>query len=147
MRILLDTNILVRAAQRSHPASRTAADAVKRLHRKQYALCVAPQNVIEFWNVCTRPREVNGLGLSVSATNRYAGRLERICTVLADSIESYREWRKLVAQHSVVGAKVHDARLVATMKVHEIEQILTFNVQDFARYSGITAVHPNTLNP
>ena len=145
MAILLDTNILVRAVQRSHPACRMAAHAVKTLHGKQHVLCVAPQNVAEFWNVCTRPAVVNGLGLSVTATDRYASRLERMFLVLPDSMETFREWRRLVFQHNVLGAKVHDTHLVATMKVHGLDQILTFNVRDFGRYEGITAIHPETV--
>ncbi len=145
MRILLDTNVLVRAVQRSHPACRMAVSAVKALHGKQHVLCVAPQNVAEFWNVCTRPAVVNGLGLSVTATDRYASRLERMFLVLPDSMETFREWRRLVVQHNVMGAKVHDTHLVATMKVHRLDQILTFNMQDFARYEGVTAIHPDTV--
>jgi len=145
MRILLDTNVLVRAVQRSHPASRMAVHAIKTLHGEQHVLCVAPQNVAEFWNVCTRPAVVNGLGLSVTATDRYASRLERMFLVLPDSMETFREWRRLVLQHNVIGAKVHDTRLVATMKVHGLDRILTFNMQDFGRYKGVTAVHPEAV--
>jgi predicted nucleic acid-binding protein len=145
MRILLDTNILVRSIQRSHPACRMAADAVRALHRKQNVLCIAPQNVAEFWNVCTRPASSNGLGLSVTATDRYASRLEQMFLVLPDSMETFREWRRLVVEHKVIGAKVHDARLVAIMKVHGLSQLLTFNGQDFSRYEEITAVHPEKV--
>jgi predicted nucleic acid-binding protein len=145
MRILLDTNVLVRAIQRSHPASRMAANAVKTLHGAQHVLCIAPQNVAKFWNVCTRPAAVNGLGLSIAATDRYASRLERMLLVLPDSMETFREWRRLVVQHNVIGAKVHDTHLVATMKVHRLDRILTFNMQDFGRYEGITAIHPETV--
>lgn len=59
------------------------------------------------------------------------------------SDELYAEWRSLVARFQVSGKQVHDARLVAAMRVHGIRRILTFNVADFARYSDlITAVHP-----
>jgi predicted nucleic acid-binding protein len=119
--------------------------AVKSLHGQHHALCIAPQNLAEFWNVCTRPAAVNGLGLSAAATDRYASRLERMFLILPDSMETYREWRRLVVRHSVIGAKVHDTRLVATMKVHELDRILTFNTQDFARYESITAVHPEAV--
>jgi hypothetical protein len=40
---------------------------------------------------------------------------------------------------------VHDARLVAAMHVHGVTHLLTLNVRDFARYPGITVVHPQTL--
>jgi len=47
-------------------------------------------------------------------------------------------------EHSVLGSKVHDARLVAAMKVHGVRKILTFDTGDFTRY-GIEAVHPASL--
>jgi hypothetical protein len=65
--------------------------------------------------------------------------------VLPDSMEAYREWRRLVVLHSVIGAKVHDTRLVATMKTHKLDRILTFNIQDFSRYEGVTAIHPESV--
>jgi predicted nucleic acid-binding protein len=55
------------------------------------------------------------------------------------------QWKRLVVRHSVLGSKVHDARLVATMNVHGIRRILTFNTADFARYD-IEAVHPVSIN-
>jgi predicted nucleic acid-binding protein len=42
----------------------------------------------------------------------------------------------------VQGKQAHDARLVAAMKRHSINQILTFNTADFARYAEITAISP-----
>ncbi len=47
--------------------------------------------------------------------------------------------------HAVSGIQVHDARLVAVMRVHGIAHILTLNVGDFQRYPGINAVHPRQL--
>jgi hypothetical protein len=55
------------------------------------------------------------------------------------------EWRRLVITHSVAGARVHDARLVAAMRVHAVTHLLTLNTGDFARYREITAVDPKTL--
>lgn len=47
--------------------------------------------------------------------------------------------------HSVVGVKVHDARLVAAMHVHGLTHLLTLDDQDFARYPGVTVVHPHDV--
>ncbi|MCA1639831.1 MAG: hypothetical protein LC768_16145 [Acidobacteria bacterium] len=48
--------------------------------------------------------------------------------------------RKPVAANSdtyrVSGKTTHDARIVAAMQTHKIENLLTFNVSDFKRYSG-----------
>jgi predicted nucleic acid-binding protein len=66
-------------------------------------------------------------------------------TVLPDSPEAFREWRRLIAAHEVRGANVHDARLAAVMQAHGVKQILTFNAADFKRFTQIVPVHPVTL--
>jgi hypothetical protein len=45
----------------------------------------------------------------------------------------------------VLGVQVNDARLAAAMRVHRLSHILTLNVADFSRFSGLTAVHPGTI--
>ena len=70
--------------------------------------------------------------------------LERFLSVLPDSPAVYGEWKRLVVKHAVLGSKVHDAKLVATMNVHGIQKILTFNTGDFRRYD-VDAVHPISL--
>jgi hypothetical protein len=62
-----------------------------------------------------------------------------------DTAAIYFEWRTLLVQHQVKGIQVHDARLVAGMKIHGIGQILTYNPKDFKRYGGITARHPGDV--
>ncbi len=57
----------------------------------------------------------------------------------------HREWRRLVVLHEVKGVKVHDARLVASMRIHSIRHIVTFNEADFRRYPDIVAVTSNAF--
>ena len=102
------------------------------------------QNMSEFWNVATRPAANNGLGFSIALTLGELQKIERFLTVLPDSPAVYAEWKRLVVKHSVLGSKVHDAKLVATMNVHGILRVLTFNTADFARYD-IEAIHPLSL--
>ena len=64
---------------------------------------------------------------------------------LPDTIEVYRNWRALVINHSVSGIHVHDAKLVAAMKAHNIQNLLTFNAKDFKRYTDITAIEPKDI--
>jgi hypothetical protein len=67
--------------------------------------------------------------------------------VLPDSSAVYSEWRRLVVTFSVSGVQVHDARLVAAMKVNNISHVLTLNVADFTRYAseGIVASAPEQI--
>ena len=96
--------------------------------------------------MATRPTANNGLGFSVGLALGELSKIERFLTILPDSPAVYGEWKRLVPRHSVLGTKVHDARLVATMNIYSIRRILTFNTDDFSRYD-IEAVHPSTLLP
>lgn len=141
MKILVDTNVLVRSVERMHPLSPVARGALKHLYQQGHELYVATQNVSEFWNVCTRPLKDRGLGNTVDATKRLTSRLETFFTILPESMETFRQWRQLVAAHGVKGAKVHDARLAATIIAYKLDAILTFNLHDFARFP-ITVLDP-----
>ncbi len=142
---LLDTNILLRLAKRDDPEHAAIKTAVERLIEKGADLCYVPQNIVEFWNVFTRPKERNGFGLTVAEAEREVSLLERQLTLLPDNQHVHIEWRRLVVAHSVSGAKVYDARLVAAMRVHLVTHLLTLNTNDFARYSDITTVHPRDV--
>jgi predicted nucleic acid-binding protein len=108
-------------------------------------LCYTSQNVGEFWNTCTRPLERNGYGLSPQDADRLAHFFEAKLRLLPDTLAVHQEWRKLLVTNRVSGVQVHDARLVAAMRVHAVSRILTFNEKDFARYPDIEATHPRTL--
>jgi len=144
MSVLVDTNVLLRRTQPDHPSHRLAVESVATLLAAGEPVYFTLQNISEFWNVATRPVENNGLGFSVALALREIERIERFLTILPDSSAVYGEWKRLVVRHEVLGAKVHDARLVATMSVHGIRRILTFNTNDFARYD-VEAIHPSSL--
>ena len=90
--------------------------------------------------------ERNGLGHTVAAAEVEVNRLKVIFPLLLDLPAIYGEWERLVIAHAVMGVKVHDARLVAAMLVHGVTDILTFNTDDFKRFSQVTAVHPSAIN-
>ena len=91
----------------------------------------------------TRPVTRNGLGLRTLEADREVRAIEDGMILLPDSEAVYREWRRIIVQHGVLGVQVHDARLAASMMVHGVSSILTFNVADFSRFTGLTALHPN----
>jgi predicted nucleic acid-binding protein len=126
-----------------HPQAAGAVNTL--LESDDDEVCLSTQNLIEFWNVCTRPVERNGLGMTVEMTDASLTRLEGVFTVLPDSPAIYAQWRRLVRVHGVMGVNVHDTRLVAAMLVHGVTHILTFNTDDFRRFSEITAVHPSEI--
>ena len=64
MAYLIDTSILGRLANTTDAQHGVAAGAVLELHRRAEVLHLAPQVMIEFRNVATRPAARNGLGYS-----------------------------------------------------------------------------------
>ena len=53
MSVVLDTNILARAAQPAHPSHNQTLDALAVLKKQGEVLCIVPQNLYEFWVVAT----------------------------------------------------------------------------------------------
>ena len=93
----------------------------------------------------THPIDRNGFGLSPTEAKREVLAIEAGMILLPDNEAVYREWRRIVLQYEVLGVQVHDARLAAAMHVRHVTHILTLNVMDFERFSGLTAPHPNTI--
>jgi hypothetical protein len=140
--VLIDSNVLVFSVQKGHPLHQQSIQAVELCLELHKAVFVFPQNIAEFWNVCTRPALKNGLGLSTVETERRLADLDPILTLVTENEAAYRVWRKWVIQFDIKGTQVHDARLAAGMIVHGIDRILTYNPRDFKRFGALKAVHP-----
>ena len=146
-RYLIDTNILLRISRQDDPQHKLVGTALKELNRQGSEACFSMQNIAEFWNVCTRPVDRNGFGLSIAEANQRVEFIERTMTFLPDNEQVYSIWRRLTATNGVRGVQVHDAHLVAIMLAYGLTHVLTINQADFLRYAGILAVHPGQMQP
>ncbi len=147
MRVLVDTNILLRGVQPNPPLSSQATRAVSKLIRQNASVFFCPQTIAEFWNVATRPANRNGLGLSPEEVLQEVSNIEKSLTLLPDVPAIYGAWKQIVTTYKVQGVKVHDARLAAIMSVYEVDSLLTLNTVDFQRFTDVRAIHPSSLVP
>ena len=146
MQYLVDTGIWLRLFDRTDPEHADICEALRLLRSGGHSLTACPQNIAEFWNVSTRPKDKNGgLELTVETVSRRLRVIERLSTVLSESSASFEEWKRLLTAHRVLGVKVHDARLVSVMLVSKVPTVLTLNNRDFQRYSEISAMTPNDI--
>ncbi len=145
MRILVDTNLITRLAQRAHHQRQAAFKAVETVLARGDDPCIMPQIIYEFWVVATRPVSKNGLDMPGSQAKDEIERAQRIFTFLDDTPGLFDEWYRLVVQYDVHGLPAHDTRIVAAMRLCGITHILTFNVKDFRQYSEITVVNPDQV--
>ena len=147
---LVDSNVLVADVDTTHLHHNTARTALTQLGRQNVRLCIAPQNLIEFWVAATRPASANGLGLSpIQATASINGFLKSF-TLLPDTPQVFAEWQRIVLAYSVLGRQAHDARLAAFMCAHHLTHLLTFNGADFRRFEAaesFVVIDPATLIP
>jgi predicted nucleic acid-binding protein len=142
---MVDTNVLTRWTQPHLPEYALVISAVEAIRDRGESVFITPQNLVEFWSVATRPSNVNGLGMSLAEAAVELRRFERLFPLLPNIPAIYPEWLNLVLTVGVSGRQVHDARLAAVMRAHNITQLLTFNPTDFTRYPGITVIHPRDV--
>lgn len=140
MEFLVDANVLCRLVRADDPQHSVARRAIEFLIQAGDTLVVTPQVEREFWAVATRPREQNGLGLSINAAAGHLASFERFASFKSDLPSVHENWRRLVVHHQVAGKKVHDAGHVAAMLTHQIRAILTFDSDDFRRYDAFIIV-------
>ena len=142
MRILIDTNVLLRSVELGHAHYQSSVEAIDILRRTGHELTIAPQNLYEFWSLAMRPLENNGLGMSPIESLAEITSIQKLFRLLRDERGVFSIWELLVSSLGVKGKQAHDARLAAAMRRHAVTHLLTFNTSDFARYSFLTAVSP-----
>ena len=142
--ILIDTNILLRSIDDHSVDYGIARGALRALQSK--ILCIAPQNIMEFWAVATRRREENGLGMNHDRAEMEVREFMTIFKLLWTTPDVFEVWLNLVSRSKVTGKQTHDTHLVAVMQANQIASVLTFNGRDFARFAGINVLDPHTIN-
>lgn len=144
-----DTSVLGRLANINDQHHAMALSAIAQLHRAGAQFHLAPQNLVEFRNVATRPRAVNGLGLTIPETETKAAEFERLMQIVPETPAIYPAWKHLVMTAGVIGKQVHDARLFVICALAGISHLLTFNIQHFVRLTpfgpGPIIVHPKDV--
>lgn len=139
---LVDTNILLRMCDRSSAEHLICTQAVQRIILAADECRSCAQTLIEFWAVATRPREVNGLGLSMDEALANLQDFKNSMPCLPEPPNILDRWQSLVSQNEVKGRKSHDARLAALALECAIPNILTLNGPDFARFAPLKVVSP-----
>lgn len=145
MTYLPDTSVIIRLYDTKNPLSEIVGKCFDNLRKSGKELVIVPQILVEFWVVATRPIDVNGLGMTTGAAEKELENLQDIFTLLPENERIFNEWKTLVSKYKVSGKVAHDARIVAAMSVHKIENILTLNANDFKRFAEITAVEPQEI--
>jgi Predicted nucleic acid-binding protein, contains PIN domain len=143
MKILLDTNILVHAYNKSSPNQKQAADVVRKALQGEIEACLTPQVLYELFAAVTNPKRVEKPLPSKEAAD--------LCTDLweCNEIEKLNpsgvapaEVFKLTKTLQLSRAKIFDCALAVAAKENGVEAIYTENIEDFKGYSFVKALNP-----
>jgi predicted nucleic acid-binding protein len=142
-RYLADTNVLVAISLGNDDVNKR----MEQLERAPSQFFIGLQNLCEFWNVSTRPSTNNGLGLSPEFTLRAIERIQLGFEVLPETNVVLREFTEILRTHRIWGKQIYDAKLVALLRAHSLDGIITFNARDFVRYAGANPISPSAQVP
>lgn len=136
----MDSNVLLRslfAGMNDHEACRTT---LNRLQQEDNELWISHQIVREFCVNATHERTFSREGAPRPHHDRVlevVAWLPARFTVADVDVDVHREFFKIMREYRVVGKQLHDANIVATMLVHDINTLLTRNFRHFTRYQEV----------
>ena len=138
----IDTNVLLAATDTGRPEHSAAAKVFVDYPEDGVHLAVSGQVVREYLAVATRPAEANGLGLDVAEVLENIEEIRGRTVFLDESRDTTDELIRLVAEHHVMGKRIHDAHIVATMRSHGVKYLITLNERDFSGFDEVMVVAP-----
>ena len=142
MPALLDTSVLVRLRDKDSPEHAGCVSLLRSLEVPGHDRVLCAQVLIEYWVVATRPRDVNGLGLTPTQADVDLSDFLSLVPCLPEPPDVLARWRKLVSTNGTRGRPAHDARLVAVMEAFDIGNLITLNAEHFRRFHGIRCQTP-----
>jgi predicted nucleic acid-binding protein len=132
--VFLDTNVLLAASDPGRSSHAAALDVFNSWPARGTILYASGQIFREYLVVATRPRGSNGLALpQVDALSNVVAFRERT-HLLSEDTKVADRLRALLLSTTCTGKQIHDANVVATMLVHNLETLVTSNVSDFQRF-------------
>ncbi len=135
-KIVLDTNILVYAKDRSSKFHLEALDFIE--HHDE--LFTTSKNLVEYFSVVTRGDKP---ALAPHEAGNDLEEFIRLAVVLYPSVLSSEILHRLVRKYNPKGLKIHDFDIVSIALSAGINKIATFNSSDFSRIEEIEVLVPN----
>ena len=139
--IVVDANIMLRLLEPGHPHCQAALNAIAQLTTSAAeTFCTLPHCLHEVYHVLTR--EKNGHGKTPAQAVKELTGLLSLFPPQTDAPQFLTTWLNLVAKHNVAGRLAYDAKIVASMIDLQIPTLLSFNDEDFKRFTEVTTLNP-----
>lgn len=132
-KVFVDTNILLRSTIIQFPNYSDVKPFVERYIALGTELWISGQVIREYFNQTTRPQSFMQPMTGVQIEAQFS-KLRAVFKIAYETEAVVEQFVKLLQQYPTRGKQVHDANLVATMIVYEIDTLLTLNIDDLKRF-------------
>jgi predicted nucleic acid-binding protein len=140
---LIDTNILVYAADTTAEHYEASRDLRDRGIRGELPLAVSPQVLMEFFAVITNPRRVQQARSPEEARAEVEKYVRSPIRKIHPGIDILDRVLTLLAQHPNVSRQdIFDLFLAATMLENGLTRIYSYNQDHFTRFPELTVLTP-----
>jgi len=139
-RYFIDTNVLLATSDLDRPNHTEAVQFLESGLSGERRLFTNGQVFREYLVVATRPLKNNGFGLTPKDALANLGAFSKCIQLLDESQAVVQQLQQLVKKHGLKGKRIHDANLVATMRENGLEQLKTYNQDDFSTFEDIHCV-------
>lgn len=138
-RVFVDTNILASALLPESPRYFHARGILRRLAEADAEVWISRQVIREYLATMTR-YEQKWSNVTRAALIDAVRTLERHYFVAEELPIVAEQLYFLLGQVPTGGKQVHDANIVATMIAYDVRTLLTYNLDDFKRFSGFIEI-------
>lgn len=135
-KVFIDTNVLLRYALKQMDGHEQANHLVQFVLKQEAQLWINGQVIREFIAQATNPRTLSK-PLSVDQVLQNIETIKTIFQVADETPAIRAKLLDLVKTYPTSGKQIHDANIVATMLIYDINKLLTFNLEDFKRFSSL----------
>jgi len=139
--VFVDTNFWVAKIVKDHVFHERAEAKLNDLVAQEELLCISAQIIRELISVCTLGRNLSR-ALTRDELQQQTEALIAQTVFLGESEASTRKLIELGSRYQVIGKQIHDANIVATMLTHGVTHLVSFNPDDFKRFTEIEVIVP-----
>ncbi len=146
VKVFVDTNILLRAVLTDIEWHIEADALLKQMLQADAELWISGQVIREFIVQATHPRTLKA-PLTIEEVVREIGMIEQLFQIADETAAVRTKLLSLLQSFPTQGKQIHDANIVATMLVNDIDTLLTINLDDFKRFAGtikLISIKPET---
>ena len=140
-KIFIDTNILVYMANEDSPFYSKVRKIFETI-AGDYELWISRQILREYTVIMTRPESLEK-PITPEEVISDLEKFENIFYIADENKKVTENLKKLIRNYKLIGKRIHDANIVATMEANSISVLFTLNLDDFKNFKGISLLDLN----